>query len=106
MWYYCYILFFPLYVSSPSQTLRYIVVVSEGKTPGEIGDSGLGNADFNSEVKAKSYAYEIQHLYELRQPLHISVLRQRYSISPPQRYAYTPKQLLDGVKLEDQEMLF
>ncbi|KAJ7242589.1 Phosphatidylinositolglycan class N-domain-containing protein [Mycena haematopus] len=83
-------------------------VISEGKTPGDIeqGDSGLGNADFNSEVKTKSYAYEIKHLYELRQPLHISVLRQRYSISPPQRYAYTPKQLLDDVKLEDQEMLY
>ncbi|KAF8204433.1 hypothetical protein K438DRAFT_1932445 [Mycena galopus ATCC 62051] len=102
-----------LYVSSPDQTLRYIAIVSQGKVPGEIGegDSGLGNADFNNggpstNIGGARYAYEILHLYKLRQPLHISVLGEQYSISPPQRYMYTPRQLLDDVKLKDQEMLF
>ncbi|KAJ7361158.1 hypothetical protein DFH08DRAFT_366784 [Mycena albidolilacea] len=101
-----------LYVSSPDQTLRYIAIISQGKVPGEIsdGDSGLGNSDFNNKltvtIGAASHAYEVIHLYKLAQPLHISLLRERYSVSPPQRYTYTPKQLLDDVKLEDQEMLF
>ncbi|KAJ6541818.1 hypothetical protein B0H19DRAFT_325843 [Mycena capillaripes] len=100
-----------LYVSSPDQTLRYIAIISQGKAPGEIPTDleGLGNADFNNGLKTvldASYAYEIMHLYRLRLPLHISVLNERYGISPPQRYAYIPKQLLDDVKLEEQEMLF
>ncbi|KAJ7919299.1 hypothetical protein B0H13DRAFT_249532 [Mycena leptocephala] len=98
-----------LYVSSPDQTLRYIAIVSQGKAPGEISADleGLGNADFNNGLNGVgSYAYEILHLYKLRQPLHISVLGERYGVSPPQRYAYTPKQLLSDVKLEEQEMLF
>ncbi|KAJ7837403.1 hypothetical protein B0H14DRAFT_3702831 [Mycena olivaceomarginata] len=82
----------------------------QGKVPGEIsdGDSGLGNSDFNkltTTIGAASHAYEVIHLYKLAQPLHISLLRERYSVSPPQRYTYTPKQLLDDVKLEDQEII-
>ncbi|KAJ7757514.1 hypothetical protein B0H16DRAFT_1536892, partial [Mycena metata] len=101
-----------LYISSPDQTLRYIAIVSQGKVPGDIGnEDGLGNADFNAgnrsaAIAGGSYAYEIMHLYKLAQPLHISVLGERYKISPPQRYAFTPKQLLDDVQLEEQEMLF
>ncbi|KAJ6601277.1 hypothetical protein DFH09DRAFT_559656 [Mycena vulgaris] len=100
-----------LYVSSPDQTLRYIAIVSQGKVPGETeNDEGLGNADFNSGAQTAqgdaTHAYEIIHLYRLRLPLPISVLTERYGISPPQRYAYIPKQLLDDVKLEEQEMLF
>ncbi|KAJ7455911.1 hypothetical protein B0H11DRAFT_228944 [Mycena galericulata] len=100
-----------LYVSSPDQTLRYIAVVSQGKVPGEIThENGLGNADFNNGTQATlgvaSHAYEIMHLYKLRLPLPISVLTERYAISPPQRYVYAPKQLLDDIPLEDQETLF
>ncbi|KAJ7157135.1 hypothetical protein C8R46DRAFT_1293573 [Mycena filopes] len=100
-----------LYVSSPDQTLRYIAIISQGKAPGDIeNEQGLGNADFNggreSGIGVASHAYEIIHLYKLKRPLHISVLSERYKISPPQRYAYTPRQLSDDVKLEDQEMLF
>ncbi|KAJ7110356.1 hypothetical protein C8R43DRAFT_1042366 [Mycena crocata] len=97
-----------LYVSSPDQTLRYIAIVSQGKVPGEIEDeAGLGNTDFNESYKTEaSHAYEIIHLHKLRVPLHISVLKERYGISPPQRYAYTPKPLLDDIKLEEQELLF
>ncbi|KAJ7665107.1 hypothetical protein DFH06DRAFT_1390481 [Mycena polygramma] len=95
-----------LYVSS--QTLRYIAIISQAKVPGEIADDvleGIGNVNFN-EGHRTSHAYEIKHLYKLRLPLHITVLGQRYGISPPQRYAYAPTQLLEDVKLEEQEMLF
>ncbi|KAJ7762419.1 hypothetical protein DFH07DRAFT_739468 [Mycena maculata] len=100
-----------LYVSNPDQTLRYIAVISQGKVPGEIeNEEGIGNADFNKAARGglgvASHAYEILHLYKLRLPLKINVLTERYGISPPQRYAYAPKQLLDDIPLEEQEMLF
>ncbi|KAJ7129616.1 hypothetical protein C8R44DRAFT_777236 [Mycena epipterygia] len=94
------------YVSSPDQTLRYIAVVSNGKTPGEIEkENGIGNADFNKGPK-DAYAYEILHLYRLRVPLPIARLREDHGISPPQRYAYVPEALFEQVLLEEQELLF
>ncbi|KAJ7045004.1 hypothetical protein C8F04DRAFT_915626, partial [Mycena alexandri] len=62
--------------------------------PSDIeNEEGLANADFSAGRKSAaiaggSYAYEIMHLYKLARSLHISVLGERYKISPPQRYAY------------------
>jgi len=95
------------YVSSPDQHLRYIAVISKGKAVGEIEDeTGLGNVEFNKELKESKYGYEILHLYQILTPLSSSSLKSSHSISPPQRYPYVPKTLFDEVVWDEQAKLF
>ena len=80
---------------------------SNGKKPGEIEDEkGLGNSDFNQGLKESKFGFEILHLYKIHTPLIASELREKYKLSPPQRYSYLPGALTDAVVLSEQEMLF
>ncbi|KAL0960899.1 hypothetical protein HGRIS_005908 [Hohenbuehelia grisea] len=97
------------YVSAPDQTLRYVAVVSHGKSVGEIeNENGLGNAAFNAGLKkdVAKFAYEILELYQLHDPLPIASLTQTYGISPPQRYTYVPEALFNDVDWKSQDRLF
>ena len=112
-------------MSAPDQTLRYVAVIryvfivsleciymlrelfSNGKKPGEVEDEGgLGNSDFNQGLKESKFAFEILHLYKIRTPLGAPELKEKYKISPPQRYSYLPGALTDAVVWDEQEMLF
>jgi len=96
-----------LYVSSPDQTLRYVAIISNAKRPGEIElEDGVGNADFNAGLKVASYAYEVKEIYQLREPLPLTVMQERYSMSFPQRFSYVPEKFLQDIILDDQERLF
>jgi predicted transcriptional regulator len=98
-----------LYVSSPTQTLQYVAIISHGKKPSEIAvEDGIGNADFNAGLKkdVAAYAYEILQLYELRNPLPLKEMQRRYKASFPQRYAYVSQRMLDDIAVEDQIRLF
>jgi len=80
---------------------------SNGKKPGEIEDEeGLGNSDFNQGRKESKFAFEILHLYKIRTPLPAPELKEKYKISPPQRYTYLSGALADVVVWNEQEMLF
>jgi len=95
------------YSTVPDQSLRYIAVISNSKQPGEVKDEeGLGNSDFNQGLKESKFAYEILHLYKLHTPLTAPELKEKYKISPPQRFAYLPGALADAVVWDEQEMLF
>ncbi|KAG6822023.1 hypothetical protein H0H92_015609, partial [Tricholoma furcatifolium] len=77
-----------------------------GKSPGEIEDEkGLGNANFNKKEPG-AYAYEVQELYQLHQPLPLAEMQQKYGVSFPQRYVYIPDTLARDVVVEDQLRLF
>jgi len=95
------------YVSSPDQTLKYVAEISKGKARGEVTDEeGLGNTDFNQGLKESKFAYEILHLYEVKEPRSSVDLKSNYGLSPPQRYTYLPQTLFSDVLLEEQEKLF
>ncbi|KAF8805183.1 hypothetical protein BYT27DRAFT_7105139 [Phlegmacium glaucopus] len=93
------------YSSAPDQTLRYTLL--NGKQLGEVKDEeGLGNSDFNQGLKESKFAYEILHLYKVHTPLTAPELKEKYKISPPQRFAYLPGALADAIVWDEQEMLF
>lgn len=80
---------------------------SNGKRQGEVEDEeGLGNSDFNQGLKESKFAYEILHLYKIRTPLAAPELKEKYNISPPQRFQYLPGVVADAIAWEEQEKLF
>ncbi len=97
-------------MSSPDQTLRYIATISHGKRPGEIQpallDVGMGNADFNAGKKDEGFAYEIEELYELKEPLSLKAMQERYEATFPQRFSYVMDNMIQDIVLEDQIRLF
>lgn len=96
-----------LYVSSPDQTLRYIAIISHGKSPGDIEtEDGIGNADFNAGLKQATHAYEIKELYELKEPLALKDMQERYKATFPQRFSYVSAKMIKDIVLEDQTRLF
>ncbi|KAF5373673.1 hypothetical protein D9758_000948 [Tetrapyrgos nigripes] len=101
-----------MYTSSPTQMLQYVAMISHGKKPGEIdsSDAGLGNGEFNQGVHGCSgpsgYAYEIKELYELREPLKLKDMQQRYGVTFPQRFMYMPKKMLEDIAIEQQKRIF
>ncbi|KAI0034190.1 hypothetical protein K488DRAFT_84277 [Vararia minispora EC-137] len=96
-----------IYVSSPQQALRYIATISRGKRPGEIDEEGTSNADFNAGRKNDMpFAYKILELYELKEPLPLSEMKETYGTTYPQRYMYTPQKMLDSIVVAEQTRLF
>jgi len=95
------------YVSSPDQTLRYIAVISKAKAVGQIEhEDGIGNAEFNSGLLDYKYAYEIMSLFQLKRPMHIAELKEKFGLSPPQRYAFLKDDFLELFPMKDQVLLF
>ena len=96
-------------MSSPDQTLRYIATISHGKRPGEIQPAlldGTGNADFNAGKNDGDFAYEIEELYELKEPLSLKAMQERYGATFPQRFSYVTDSMIQDIVLEDQTRLF
>ncbi|KAH0588187.1 hypothetical protein H2248_006902 [Termitomyces sp. 'cryptogamus'] len=91
----------------PRQILKYIAVISRGKSPSEIDlEDGLG-ADFNAGLQGPSVcAYEIRELYQLRQPIPLAEMQQKYRVTFPQRYIYVPDGMAKDIELENQTRLF
>ncbi|KAM0331421.1 hypothetical protein ACHAQA_003094 [Verticillium albo-atrum] len=80
-----------IYVTAPASTLRYMAVISNCKQPGEIEETGLGNAEFNAGKKHNSFAYELQEVYELNNPVPLAEMKEHgWLAGPPQKYNYVP----------------
>lgn len=89
------------------QTLRYVAVISHGKAPGQLeSEDGVGNAEFNAGLTESKFAYEIEELYELREPLALVEMQKTYGVTFPQRYSYAPESLLEAVILNEQRQIF
>lgn len=78
-----------IYTTSPICVLEYVVDIDNIITYPEcvIGD-GVGNEEFNNGLKSGKYAYHIKHLYSLKNPLKLEVLRSEYNFTAPQSYFY------------------
>ncbi len=80
-----------VYVPTPIKILKYIMDVNEPiKYPKKIDENGIGNKEFNLGNKTK-YAYPIEHVYELKEPLTLEELKKNYSFTAPQSFAYGTK---------------
>ncbi|KAG6872719.1 hypothetical protein C0995_007286 [Termitomyces sp. Mi166 len=93
---------------TPQQILKYIAVISHGKSLGEIdGEDGLGNADFNTGLQGPSaYAYEIKELYQLREPIPLTEMKKKYGMTFPQRYVYVSDSMTQDIQFQNQTRLF
>ncbi|KAK2049765.1 hypothetical protein LZ31DRAFT_548943 [Colletotrichum somersetense] len=79
-----------LYITQPVAELKYMACFSDAKSPGEIGEDGIGNAEFNQK-KGSKFAYHLYKLYELNDPLSLQYMMDRdYLHGPPQKYTYVP----------------
>jgi hypothetical protein len=85
-----------LYETAPVSTLRYMAVIGPAKRPGEILESGEGNAEFNANTSGKTDAYEIRDLYELANPLSLLELRSSEWLQrPPPTFNWVRPVVLD-----------
>ncbi|KAM0275127.1 hypothetical protein ACHAQH_007531 [Verticillium albo-atrum] len=80
-----------IYVTAPVSMLKYMAVISNHKQPGEIEETGVGNAEFNAGKKQNSFAYELQDVYELNNPVSLAEMKEHgWVAGPPQKYNYVP----------------
>lgn len=80
-----------VYVPTPLKELKYILKVKEPiTTPNKILIDGYGNQKFNEESKEK-YAYPIDNVYEIKQPIKLDELREKFNFTAPQSFAYGEK---------------
>jgi len=82
------------------------MITSYPKTPGQVRDpNGIGNDDFDNGKKVSKFGYPVLSLYKLKTPLKLEVMKD-YGVSPPQGCVYTPKKMVDEIRLEEMEKLF
>jgi predicted transcriptional regulator len=89
-----------VYVPTPLKEIKYILRVKEPiATPNKILIDGYGNQTFNEENKEK-YAYPIENVYEIKQPIGLVDLREKFNFTAPQSFAYGEKykSLLDYIE--------
>ncbi|KUJ12292.1 uncharacterized protein LY89DRAFT_204834 [Mollisia scopiformis] len=87
-----------IYETKPACLLKYMAEISPAKKPGEILDTnGLGNAEFNSNPRKKSWnAYEILQLYELVDLVPLSrIVSNGWMKAAPQKFAWVPPAVAD-----------
>jgi len=80
-----------IYSSSPSKEIRYIAETKRIlEYPEQIDTEGFGNNEFNLGKKEGKYAIPIVHLWELREPISLSRLREEFGFVPPRSFCYAP----------------
>ena len=80
-----------VYETLPSSCIKYIIELGDIiKYPNKIDEDGYGNREFNKGLKTK-YAYQIKHLYKLKEFINLDILKNKYKFTPPQGYAYFDK---------------
>ena len=80
-----------VYETLPSSCIKYVIRIGNIiKYPNKIDEDGYGNREFNKGLKTK-YAYQIKHLYKLKEFINLDILKNKYKFTPPQGYAYFDK---------------
>lgn len=97
-----------VYESGSTKAFKYIIELGEIiKYPDKITKIGYGNDIFNHNLKESKYAYEIKHLYKIKNQIPLETLR-KYKFNPPQAYAYTDKykELTNYIDLLEKQKIF
>lgn len=78
-----------VYETTPTCALKYIIELGKIiEYPQKIVKNGYGNEDFNNGLKKSKYAYEINSVYLIEEPILLSELKLKYGFAAPQSYAY------------------
>ncbi|OHE94258.1 hypothetical protein CORC01_10418 [Colletotrichum orchidophilum] len=79
-----------LYITKPVAEVRYMACFSEARSPGEIDEDGVGNAEFNQNQTSK-FAYHLRKVYQLNDPMPLQeMIELDWLHGPPQKYNYVP----------------
>ncbi|TLS23219.1 uncharacterized protein PpBr36_06465 [Pyricularia pennisetigena] len=66
-----------IYVARPVCELRYMATIGEPREPGEIeSNTGLGNAEFNEGKTNAKWAYELEQVYVLNNPVSLERMKE------------------------------
>lgn len=66
-----------IYVARPICELRYMATIGEPREPGEIdSQTGLGNAEFNKGTTSAKWAYELEQVYLLNNPVSLERMKE------------------------------
>ncbi|KAI6606879.1 hypothetical protein MCOR12_000771 [Pyricularia oryzae] len=66
-----------IYVARPVCELRYMATIGEPHEPGEIdSNTGLGNAEFNEGKTSARWAYELEQVYVLNNPVSLERMKE------------------------------
>ncbi|TLD33193.1 hypothetical protein PspLS_00993 [Pyricularia sp. CBS 133598] len=66
-----------IYVARPACELRYMATIGEPHEPGEIDSkTGLGNAEFNEGKTSAKWAYELEQVYVLNNPVSLERMKE------------------------------
>lgn len=83
-----------IYTTVPRKEIRYFMEVDKPVIyPNKINVNGIGNIEFNSGWKYAKNAYPICHLFELKSPLDLDLLKSQYNFTAPQSFVYLEKNL-------------
>ncbi|KOO47799.1 hypothetical protein [Viridibacillus arvi] len=81
--------YFWVYESYPIKYLKYIIRISEPiEYPLKLNGNSYGVDRFNSSEMNCKYAYKIEELYVIEEPISMDVLKSRFGFTPPQAYTY------------------
>jgi predicted transcriptional regulator len=81
---------FWFYFTNPLSQLSFVAEISDviSFEKGErVINDGIGNNEFNNGEKISKFAYRINHLYKLKDPISLLKLR-NLDVYPPQRYSF------------------
>lgn len=81
-----------IYTNLPAGEVKYMATVGPPKGPGEIdGDTGIGNPEFNSRRSGYHFAYHLEQVYQLNNPVPLALMKQNgLGENPPPMWRYVP----------------
>jgi len=81
-----------IYTSLPVGEVKYMATIGPPKGPGEIdGDTGIGNPEFNNRRSGYHFAYHLDQVYQLNNPVPLALMKQNgLGENPPQMWRYVP----------------
>jgi hypothetical protein len=95
------------YEISPVDAIRYIAGIGCVKFPGEIQDpTGIGNDDFDQNLKESKYGYEILSLQSLPDPISMDQLLRDFHFVIPRHFGPVPPSVSQAFPYEDLPCVF
>lgn len=98
------------YLTSPHSCIKYICEIDPARTrnPGDepLEEGPLGNKEFNErhrEWDGYDFAYKIKSVYELRSPITLKDMKEKYGLkSAPRSIVFVKADMLEDVSLDGQ----
>ena len=102
------------YVTAPESRISHICEIDGARTrtasDEPLPQTGLGNKEFNErhiDWVGYDYAYKIKSVYELKKPLTLNIMKEKYGWkSAPRGLVYVSSELIRAIPLEEQRKLF